>query len=130
MAKMKHPHMKRKTRMTTTHTHDGREVEITPAQWLLAEHLKELGVGFWFEYPFYKGRDWTFDLADTDNSVAFECNGGKWSGGHRRGDAIDDENEKLNTAALAGWRVLQFTNDVILDGRAKAFLANLFGKES
>lgn len=99
----------------------------TPAQFLLRQHLRELGFArMQWEWQFCD-RKWRFDLADASRRLAFECNGGKWSGGHRRGKAIEDENDKLNTAILMGWRVLQFTNEQVLDGRAKAFLAEWLG---
>jgi very-short-patch-repair endonuclease len=95
----------------------------TPAQILLALHIKELGLYRLFEVTVCEKRKWRFDIACPTERIAFEVNGGKWSGGHRRGKAIEDENDKLNTATLMGWRVLQFTNEQVLDGRAKAFLA-------
>ena len=92
------------------------------AQILLSVHLDELGLINEFELPVCEGRKWRFDICCPNERLAFECNGGKWHGGHRRGKAIEDENDKLNIATLTGWRVLQFTNEQILDGRAKAFL--------
>ena len=93
----------------------------TEAQILLGKHLAELHIFASSEYRFCE-RKWRFDWASRELRIAFECNGGKWSGGHRRGNAIDDENDKLNTATLMGWRVLQFTNEQIESGRAKEFL--------
>lgn len=100
----------------------------TDAQVLLTIHLRELGIVVCPEWRFSKLYRWRFDLADFERKLAFECNGGKWSGGHRRGAAIESENDKLNTATLMGWRVLQFTNEQILDGRAKAWLAEHLAK--
>lgn len=93
----------------------------TEAQILLGIHLAELKLFASAGYQFCERR-WRFDWANRDLRLAFECNGGKWSGGHKRGDAIEDENDKINTAQMMGWRVFQFTNQQILDGRAKAFL--------
>lgn len=100
-------------------------VKVTEAQLVLARHLRELGFIAEPEFPFDVERNWRFDLVVSggETTLAFECDGGQWSGGHRRGKAIDAENEKLNTATLSGWRVLRFTNDYILSGQAKAFLA-------
>jgi very-short-patch-repair endonuclease len=96
-------------------------VKQTPAEILLGIHLAELRIFASADYKFCE-RDWRFDWANRDLKLAFECNGGKWSGGHRRGERIEDENDKINTAILLGWKVLQFTNEQVLDGRAKAFL--------
>ena len=100
----------------------------TAAQILLAQHLKELKLGpIVEELRFHAQRKWRFDLAIPDVRIAFEANGGKWSGGHRRGKAIEEENLKLNTATMMGWRVFQFTNEQILDGRAKEFIKRWLG---
>jgi very-short-patch-repair endonuclease len=94
---------------------------MTEAQTLLGIHLAELKLFVSAEYKFCY-RSWRFDWANSDLRIAFEVNGGKWSGGHRRGWAIEDENDKLNTATMMGWRVIQFTNEQVLDGRAKEWL--------
>ena len=61
----------------------------TPAQILLRKHLLELkqfkAVEIQGEYRFWDERKWRFDLAIPHLRLAFEANGGKWSGGHRRG---------------------------------------------
>ena len=96
----------------------------TEAQILLGVHLAELRIFVSAEYKFFEPREWRFDWANRERRLAFECNGGQFSGGHRRSKAVDDENEKLNMATLLGWRVLQFTNAYVLDGRAKKFIAD------
>lgn len=93
----------------------------TAAHILLGIHLRELKFFASAEYKFCE-RDWRFDWANRDAMIAFEVNGGKWSGGHRRGNAIEDENDKINTAQMLGWRVYIFTNQQVEDGRAKEFL--------
>ena len=93
----------------------------TEAQILLGIHVAELKFFASAEYKFCE-RDWRFDWANRELKIAFECNGGKWSGGHRRGEAIEEENDKINTAQALGWKVFQFTNQQVLDGRAKEFL--------
>lgn len=96
--------------------------KLTPAQRLLGIHLKELGLKPYFEYLVTPDRKWRFDLACPEERLAFEVNGGRWTGGHYRGKAQDNEYDKLNSAQLDGWRVLQFTNEFVLKGRAKAWL--------
>jgi len=54
-------------------------------------------------------RRWRFDLAWPELKVAVELDGGKYTGGHRRGAELDKENEKLNWAVENGWRVLHYT---------------------
>jgi very-short-patch-repair endonuclease len=96
-------------------------VKQTEAQILLGIHLAELHFFASAEYKFCE-RDWRFDWANREKKIAFECNGGQWSGGHRRGDAIENENDKINTAQMLGWKVFQFTNQQVLSGIAKEFL--------
>jgi very-short-patch-repair endonuclease len=106
---------------STVRTGGEARVRQTEAQILLGIHLAELKFFASAEFQFCE-RSWRFDWANRDRKIAFECNGGKWSGGHRHGAAIEDENEKINTAQMMGWKVLQFTNQEILTGRAKEFL--------
>jgi len=67
------------------------------------------------------GREWRFDFAwdglrGTNAPVALECQGGLFvAGRHSRGPALLNEHEKLNHAALLGWRVLYTTPDKLCD---------------
>lgn len=101
-------------------TGDDRE-QLTDAQILLGDHLLELGLEPVFEYRF-ADRRWKFDIVLVEQRIGIECNGGRWTGGHYRGKKVDDEYEKLNTAQLMGWKVMQFTNEFISDSSAREFL--------
>lgn len=94
-------------------------MKLTPAQELLRIHLLELGVHTTPEYQFHHGRKWRFDLASEGLRLAFECNG-HFKGKH--GTGWSNDAEKLNTAQMMGWRVLQFTNRQVLRGEAREFL--------
>lgn len=60
-----------------------------------------------FEHRFHSERRWRFDVAWPRLRVAVECQGGIWTGGrHVRGSGLVKEHEKLNFAAMGGWRVL------------------------
>lgn len=74
------------------------------------------------EHRFCEGRKWEFDVAIPPLNLAFECDGGKWHGGHRRGKALEDDYERQNTAIMLRWRLLRFTNEQVLSGEAKEFL--------
>lgn len=105
---------------------------MTEAQTLLQVHLAELGIETVPELRFAPPRRWRFDLACERLRIAFECDGGQFKGGHRRGKALMADYEKQNVAALLGWKLLRFTNSFILDGSAKVFLldsANLIDKQ-
>ena len=113
----------------------------TEAQILLAEHhLPELGLVCLCEQYFSEERNWRFDVFIPQLHLAIEIHGGQHTGGHRRGawsgkeaarrkakglvdTPQEDEYTKLNAAQMAGFRVLQFTNEQVKDGRAKAFIA-------
>lgn len=96
-----------------------RVAKQTPAQCLLAIHLKELGIDTLPEHQFHSERKWRFDLAAVKLRLAFECNG-HYRGRHGAGWSSDAE--KLNTAQMMGWRVLVFSNRDILTGKAKLFI--------
>lgn len=59
------------------------------------------------EHVFAPPRKWRFDFAWPDLKVALEVQGGVFvQGRHTRGAHLRKEHEKLNAAAVAGWRVL------------------------
>lgn len=60
-------------------------------------------------------RRWRFDWAWPELLIALEVQGGIFSGGrHVRGAALLKEMEKLNAAAIAGYRVLYVTPATLL----------------
>ena len=62
------------------------------------------------EYRFHHMRKWRFDWAFPGQKIALEIQGGNWKGGrHTRAAALQKEYEKLNAAAVAGWRILYCT---------------------
>lgn len=73
------------------------------------------------EFTFAPPRKWRFDFAWPERLLALEVEGGTWvSGRHTRGAGFEADLEKYNEAALAGWKVLRVTPDMIDDGRALA----------
>lgn len=97
--------------------------ERKEAEILLKVHLQELGFkDIEEQYRFAPPRRFTFDLAIPDMRLAFECDGGQFTGGHRRSEALAKDYEKQNLAQLQGWRILRFVNRDILNGTAKEFL--------
>lgn len=66
------------------------------------------------ELVFNPPRKWRFDFAWPEKLIAVEIDGGTWSGGrHSRGTGFARDCEKLNAAALNGWRVFRFTPDML-----------------
>ena len=76
------------------------------------------------EYQFAPPRRWRFDwcflqpgLLTQTKGIALEIQGGIWtSGRHVRGKALLAEHEKLNEAAVRGYRVLFCTPEDVQSG--------------
>lgn len=81
------------------------------------------------EHRFAPPRRWRFDLAWPATRVALEIEGATWvAGRHSRGSGFESDCEKYNEAAIAGWTVLRVTADMVVDGRALAFLERAFAR--
>ena len=64
-------------------------------------------------------QDWRFDFAWPDLELAVEIHGGVWiNGRHNRGAGFESDMQKMNTAMLTGWTVLQFGATAIESGDA------------
>lgn len=62
------------------------------------------------EFRFHPTRKWRLDYCWPAEKLGLECNGGVWiQGRHNRGQGFIDDCEKLNAAAILGWRILQYT---------------------
>ena len=80
------------------------------------------------EFKFHPVRRWRFDLAWPDRKLYVEVDGGTWVGGrHNRGKGYEADCEKLNTAAIAGWRGLRVTTAMVKDGRALVAVEQALG---
>lgn len=79
------------------------------------------------QYKFHPKRKWTLDFAwsgvqwmCTWTGVAVEVHGGTYSGGrHTRGVGFRNDREKMNSATSLGWRVYEFTADMLEDEPVK-----------
>lgn len=92
---------------------------------LLDSQLRSLGYGpYEREVAFAKeamGRRWRADFVFPKHRLIVEVDGGSWSGGrHTTGAGFEADCEKLNAAALLGYRVLRFTGKHIRSGYAFA----------
>ena len=91
---------------------------------LLLIHATELGLHPTTEHRFAPPRRWRFDVAFPDRKLAVEIEGGVWTKGrHTRPGGFLADCEKYNRAAVLGWRLLRFTPAQVMDGTARATLA-------
>lgn len=90
---------------------------------IVVKWFAEHGIRAIPEYKFHPDRKWRFDFVFVDDSgygvitdeteaiqstkLALEVQGGLFTNGrHTRGAALMKEHEKLNTAAMRGWKVM------------------------
>lgn len=74
------------------------------------------------EYRFCPGRRFRFDFAWPARRVAVEIDGGQWQA-HGGRHATDADREKLNLAAVQGWRVLRFSPQMLRDAPSECMAA-------
>src|SRR5215475_12375653 len=92
---------------------------------LFEKHLTELGLDFEREWPFHPERKWRWDFILNKKKIAIEIQGSIWAGrkgGHTGGYGAQRDMDKRNAGVMLGWRVLTFSSQDVLTGRAKAFL--------
>ena len=75
------------------------------------------------EFRFHPTRKWRFDFAWPENRISLEIDGATWTGGrHTRGSGYEADAEKLNEAAVLGWRVFRATRTMVKSGYALRLL--------
>lgn len=75
------------------------------------------------ELKFHPTRRWRFDFAWPERRLAVEVQGGIYrGGGHTSVTGVRRDIEKLNAAALLGWRVLLVHGDMVRDGSALSLI--------
>lgn len=80
------------------------------------------------EWKFHTVRRWKFDLAWPALMVAFEVEGGVFTGGrHTRGRGFEADCEKYSVAATLGWKVIRATPGQIKRGEAFEWLQAALG---
>lgn len=71
------------------------------------------------EHRYHPTRRWRFDFAWPDVLVAVEVEGGVWvKGRHVRGVGFEQDCDKYNAAAWAGWAVFRLTGRMLEDDPA------------
>lgn len=75
-------------------------------------------------------RRWRFDFAHMPTRIAFEVEGGVWTGGrHTRGSGYSKDCEKYNEAAMAGWTVFRITGAMITTPNIERLVKHVRAKE-
>jgi len=92
------------------------------------------------EYKFHPKRKWKFDFAWPEKMVAVELNGGtgfvwrtnpqtgekyKARGRHTEKEGYKQDCIKRNNAQMLGWKVYDFTSDMVLNGEAINFIEKI-----
>jgi hypothetical protein len=89
----------------------------------LSEQAGTQGV---LEHRFHAVRRWRFDAAFPEKLIAIEIDGGAFIGGrHTRGVGFKNDCEKLNNAALLGWRIFRFLPEQLRNGEVYDMLAKV-----
>jgi hypothetical protein len=103
----------------------------TDAPDTLAAQCAMIGIdGIEREYMFHPTRKWRFDLAIPARLVALECDGAIWTlGRHNRPSGWLKDQEKLNEAAILGWRVLHVTPQQVDSGEALGLVERIIKEE-
>jgi hypothetical protein len=109
------------------------------AEQTLAVQLEQDDIYFEREYQFHPERRWRADFylgrfmgsntcLECGWPILIEIDGGSWvAGRHTRGKGFEADMEKLNAAALLGYRVLRFTPAMVEDGRALEVIRQALG---
>jgi hypothetical protein len=80
------------------------------------------------EYRFHPVRRWRFDAAFPERLLGIEIDGGAFiQGRHTRGVGFKNDCEKLNMAALMGWRVFRFLPQQLKSGEVYNVLSAALG---
>ena len=90
---------------------------------LLDDMVSRKGYSWCAEHRFHNGRKWRFDYAIPMKKLAIEIEGAVWTQGrHTRGSGFVKDCEKYNNAAILGWRLLRFSTQDVLRGKAGEML--------
>ena len=81
------------------------------------------------EHKFDKKRKFKFDYAIPELKIAIEVNGGQWIAGggrhNRGGKSYQNDLRKLNLAHSQGWRVFQYTYEMLATLEYKVSFVNI-----
>jgi hypothetical protein len=73
------------------------------------------------EHRFHDRRRYRLDMAwpEMEPPIGVEVHGAVWkSGRHTRGAGFTEDRRKMNLAVECGWRIFEFTSDMVTSGEA------------
>ncbi len=95
------------------------------AEGALAQQLAAAGIDFDRQFPYVAGRKFAADFHLVGTTLLIEIQGGVYpfrrsdgrvaAGAHGSVEGIKRDNERLNVASIAGWRVLRFLPEEVGD---------------
>ena len=101
---------------------------------LLSLHLRAAGIHACPEYQFCESRRWRADFAIPEHKLLIEVDGGNRMAKIVNGRAVaigrhtqDADMEKLNEAAILGWRILRFSPAMVKSGVALQTIERFLG---
>ena len=109
---------------------------------LLAWQLDQLGIRYLRQVRFHGSRQWRCDFGlQSYGPILVEVDGGTnpfrnkktgelMLGRHSKGKGFEDDCEKLNEAAILGFRVLRVTPKMVEDGRALQWIERAIGRKA
>lgn len=84
--------------------------QVAPQITAICDELNKNGLGFYLEFKFHPTRKWRFDIYVPRAKTGIEYNGSQYTNGrHTRGVGYGKDLEKINTAQMQGYKVLQYT---------------------
>jgi hypothetical protein len=103
---------------------------MTAPEKKFAQYWQLLGGCYLFrEYKFHPKRRWRFDFALPAIKIAFEIEGGVWTGGrHTRGSGYIKDREKYMEAVLDDWSVVSLTPCMITTPNIERLIKWVDGK--
>lgn len=91
----------------------------SPGECRLDRDLRVMGILFEREFRFYPSRRWKVDFVLHESRHAIEVEGGVMAmGRHQRPEGFIADMEKYNHLTLSGWKLLRFSTQDVISGRA------------
>lgn len=106
-----------------------KEQKASPGESKLDFDLRMMKLSFDREFKFHPDRRWKVDFALHEHKLAVEVEGAVWAiGRHQRPAGFIADMEKYNILVLMGWRLLRFSTEDVMRGRAITMILAAVGQ--